>query len=334
MRAVLVTGGAGYIGSHTSKLLAEAGCVPVVVDNLSTGHRSAVRFGPLHVGQIQDPHTLREVIRRYGIQDLIHFAAKAYVGESVTNPRKYFMENVANTVHMLDTALETGVKRIIFSSTCATYGTPKKLPIRESAVQRPENPYGESKLFTERMLKWYGDAYGLQWMALRYFNAAGADPDGEIGEDHEPETHLIPCAIQAAVGLKPHLDVYGSDYPTPDGTAIRDYTHVTDLARAHLLALEYLRDGGASTALNLGTGLGHSVLDVVKAVTAACGRKVPVRRRNRRAGDPAELVANPEKARRTLGWKAEYRDLGEIVDSAWQWHKGSKGFARAASAVA
>lgn len=319
-RPILVTGGAGYIGSHTANLLANTGNTPVVIDNLSTGHRWAARFGPLHVAEIQDPLAVKEIVQKYGIEDVIHFAAKAYVGESVQNPRKYFRENVANTVHLLDTLLDCGVRRIIFSSTCATYGEPRELPIRESEPQSPLNPYGESKLFIERMLKWYGEAYGLQWMALRYFNAAGADPSGEIGEVHDPETHLIPCAIEAALGQRTHLDVFGTDYPTPDGTAIRDYTHVNDLARAHLLGLDYLREGGSSIALNLGTGSGQSVMDVVKAVNAASQRELPIRLQDRRPGDPPHLVADPSLAKEVLGWQAEFRNLQSIVDTAWSWH--------------
>jgi UDP-arabinose 4-epimerase len=317
---ILVTGGAGYIGSHTAKLLARAGYTPVVLDNLSTGHRWAARFGPLHVAGIEDPAAVREVVTRYGITEVIHFAAKAYVGESVHNPRKYFRENVAHTVHLLDTLMDCGLQRIIFSSSCATYGVPAALPIRESALQRPTNPYGDTKLFIERLLHWYGQAYGLSWMALRYFNAAGADPEGEIGEVHDPETHLIPAAIEAALGRRPHLEVYGTDYPTPDGTAVRDYTHVNDLARAHLLGLEYLRGGGPSRAINLGTGSGQSIRNVIAAVEAASGRPLPAVFLDRRPGDPPELVADPALAREVLGWQAEFRDLPSIVQTAWRWH--------------
>jgi UDP-glucose-4-epimerase GalE len=239
---------------------------------------------------------------------------------------------VGGSIRLLETLLDCGVRRVIFSSTCATYGLPQNLPIDETAPQHPVNPYGESKLFVEKMLRWYGEAYGLQWMALRYFNAAGADPDGDLGEEHDPETHLIPCAIEAALHRRPYLEVFGMDYETPDGTAIRDFTHVSDLARAHLLSLAYLRGGGQSGALNLGTGKGHSVLEVVQAVAATCGRKPPLRSRPRRAGDPAQLVSDPTQAEKALGWKAAFTDLRSIVGTAYRWHSGQGAAARSAAA--
>ena len=321
MSSVLVLGGAGYIGSQTCKLLSQQGYLPVVLDNLSTGHKWAAKFGPLTIADIEDSNAVRGVLRAHAIQDVIHFAAKAYVGESVRDPGKYFRENVAKTVRLFDTLIEEGVRRIIFSSTCAVYGTPDKCPIVEADPQKPVNPYGESKLFVERMLRWYGEAHGVKWAALRYFNAAGADPDGELGEVHDPEPHLIPCAIEVALGQRPFLEIYGTDYPTPDGTAVRDYTHVSDLAQAHLLGLEYLREGGDSIALNLGTGVGHSVMDVVKTVGSVTGYEVPVRTQPRRAGDPAELVADPTLAKNTLGWKAPLQDLKSIVSTAVTWHQ-------------
>ncbi len=266
MMRVLVTGGAGYIGSHTAKALARDGFEPVVLDNLVTGHRSAVRWGPFVRGDVGDRGLVRRVIRDHRVEAVVHFAACAYVGESIQDPRKYFRNNVANTLALLDAMLDAGVDQIVFSSTCATYGVPDELPIGEDHPQRPVNPYGDSKLFVERMLGAYGVAYGLRSVALRYFNAAGADPEGELGENHDPETHLIPLVIEAALGRRPWVDVLGTDYPTPDGTAVRDFVHVTDLAEAHVRALGHLLGGGESVALNLGTGAGHSVREVIGTV--------------------------------------------------------------------
>jgi UDP-arabinose 4-epimerase len=323
MGPVLVAGGAGYIGSHTCKLLAKAGREPIVLDNLSTGHRWAVKFGPLHEGDIEDGELVQKIIREHGITDVIDFAAKAYVGESYTDPGKYFRENVGKTIHFLDALIASGAKNIVFSSTCAVYGDPETIPITETESKQPVNPYGETKLFVEKMLHWHGIAHGLKWVAPRYFNAAGADPEGELGELHEPETHLIPAAFEAVQGKRPQLEVYGTDYPTPDGTAVRDYIHVFDLGRAHILALDYLRAGGESTSINLGTGVGQSVLDVVRAVASASGREVPHVLRPRRAGDPPELVADPSLAKKVLGWTAEFRDIQRIVETAWAWHHRS-----------
>jgi UDP-arabinose 4-epimerase len=241
--SVLVTGGAGYIGSHTAKRLARAGFRPVVLDNLSRGHAHAVKWGPFICGDLADSALIRRVMEEHSIQAILHFAAFAYVGESMSAPRNYFANNVSNTLNLLDVAVDLGVKNVVFSSTCATYGIPEIMPISEDEKQRPVNPYGEAKLFIERVLHWYAQAYGLRWVVLRYFNAAGADSEGEIGEDHEPETHLIPRAIQAALGELPSVDIYGTDYPTPDGTAVRDYIHVMDLADAHVLALQHLLGG-------------------------------------------------------------------------------------------
>lgn len=316
---VLVTGGAGYIGSHTAKLLARAGLEPVVFDNLSVGHRHAVRWGPLIEGDLADRDLVRNVLRDYGVEAVIHFAASAYVGESMTDPGKYFRNNVANTINLLDSLVETNVRRIVFSSTCATYGMAEFLPIDERHPQRPVNPYGDSKLFVERMLHWYGEAHGLRWIALRYFNAAGADPDGEIGEEHDPETHLIPLVIESALGRRPTLDVYGTDYPTPDGTAQRDYIHVMDLAKAHLLGLHHLINEGENVALNLGTGHAHSVRNIIEAVERIGDCGVPVREMPRRPGDPPALVANPTKAAQLLGWTPELSSLDSMVGTAWRW---------------
>jgi UDP-glucose-4-epimerase GalE len=318
---ILVTGGAGYIGSHACKALAGAGHIPVTLDNFCYGHRSAVKWGPLVEGDLADEALLRQTFHDYEIDAVMHFAAYAYVGESMTDPGKYFRNNVINTVRLLDAMVECGVGRIVFSSTCATYGVPDSVPIDERHPQRPVNPYGESKLFIERALHWYSIAHGMRVAALRYFNAAGADPDTETGEDHEPETHLIPLVIETALGRRSHVDVYGSDYPTPDGTAIRDYIHVTDLAAAHVLALEKLQSGTENLFLNLGTGLGHSVRDVISMVEQVSGRQVNTRMAGRRAGDPPVLVAAPGMAEQLLGWKPACSSLQTIIETALRWHE-------------
>jgi UDP-arabinose 4-epimerase len=317
--SVLVTGGAGYIGSHTAKALARAGYSPVVLDDLSAGHRAAVKWGPLVEGNLADGDLLRSIMREYKVGAVIHFAASLLVSESMTNPQKYFWNNVVNTLKLLDAMLETGVKHIVFSSSAAVYGTPEKVPIPEDHPKDPINAYGESKLSMERAIKWYGLAYGIRWMALRYFNAAGADSEGELGEDHDPETHLIPVVINAALGRRPHVEVYGTDYPTSDGTPIRDYIHVTDLADAHVRALERLTEGGESEALNLGTGVGTTVRQVIGAVSRL-GNRVPFRDAPRRAGDPPALVADPSRAFKRLDWRPKHSDLDPIVMSAWKWH--------------
>ena len=321
MRSILVTGGAGYIGSHTCKALAKTGFNPVTLDNLVYGHRNAVKWGPFIEGDLSDRALLAEVMRKHAVVAVIHFAAYAYVGESMREPGKYFANNVVNTLNLLDAVQSAGVENMVFSSTCATYGLPERIPIDEQHPQRPVNPYGESKLFVERALKWYEVAHGLKWAALRYFNAAGADADGEIGEDHTPETHLIPLVIHAALGVGPHVDVFGTDYPTRDGTAIRDYIHVTDLGEAHVRALEHLLGGGDSLALNLGTGRGYSVREVVSAVERVSDRTVPTRNAPRRLGDPPELVANAEQAGQLLGWYPRHSSLENITRTAWAWHR-------------
>jgi len=280
-------------------------------------------------GDIADQSLVRQVVRDYGIEAVLHFAAYASVTESMQEPRKYFRNNVTNTLSFLDTLLASGVKRIIFSSTCATYGLPEEEKISEATAQRPVNPYGESKRFIEQVLRWYNRAYGLEWVGLRYFNAAGADPEGEIGERHDPETHLVPLAIESAMGLRGPLRVCGTDYPTADGTAVRDYVHVTDIAKAHVLALQHLVRGGRSGAINLGTGRGHSVLDVIKAVERAGGCPVPYRLGQRRAGDPPRLVADPALAKQTLGWRPKHSSLKSIVRTAWEWHSAGHRAARA-----
>lgn len=316
---VLVTGGAGYIGSHTAKALALAGYTPVVLDDLSTGHRWAVKWGPLVEGDIGDKPLLCRIIDRYSIGAVIHFAAKAYVGESMQYPRKYFQSNVVKSLDLLHALIDCQVSKVVFSSSCATYGIPERLPIDEDNRQCPVNPYGDSKLFVEKALRWYEGAYGLRSVCLRYFNAAGADPEGEIGELHNPETHLIPLVLQAAIGLSPKVTIFGTDYPTPDGTAIRDYIHVSDLADAHVRALEYLANNSASTAINLGTECGHSVRDVIRCAEEVSRRQLHLREEPRRPGDPAVLVASTRRAEQLLGWKPRFTKLRQIVESAYEW---------------
>ena len=316
---ILVTGGAGYIGSHFCKALAQAGRVPVVYDNLSRGHADAVKWGPLVQGDLRDRGHLRAALEEHRIEAVVHFAALAYVGESVTEPQRYYDNNLGGMIALLGAMQDLGIGQIVFSSSCATYGTPDALPISETAPQAPINPYGRTKLACEWMLRDAGAGWGLRSVALRYFNAAGADPEGEIGERHDPETHLIPLALLAASGRGGPLRVFGTDYPTPDGTCIRDYIHVADLARAHLLALAHLAGGGGSLALNLGTGRGASVREVVAAVEQVTGRAVPLLEAPRRAGDPPELTADPAEAERILGFRAEYRDLAQTVADAAPW---------------
>jgi len=323
-KTVLVTGGAGYIGSHTCKALSLAGYSPVTYDSLVHGHRWAVQWGPFVRGDIADGELLEHTLRRYSVGAVVHFAGYACVGESMTDPGKYFRNNTANTLTLLEAMESVGTDSIVFSSSCATYGMPREIPIREETPQQPINPYGESKLAVERMLQWWGVAHPLRWSVLRYFNAAGADPDGEIGEDHEPETHLIPLAIEAALGMRGPLEIFGCDYETPDGTPVRDFVHVTDLASAHVAALQYLKAGGDSVALNLGTGRGYSVREVLSAVEDVTGRTVPVRNAPRRRGDPPQLVASAQRARQLLGWEPCHSDLRTIVETAWQWHAERK----------
>ncbi|MEZ5887207.1 MAG: UDP-glucose 4-epimerase GalE [Paracoccaceae bacterium] len=315
---VLVTGGAGFIGAHACKALAEAGALPVAYDNLSTGHQDAVHWGPLVRGDVRDRGALASALKQFRIDTVMHFAASAYVGESVTDPALYYDNNVNGMVALLDATRAAGVGQIVFSSSCATYGVPELLPISEYTPQAPINPYGRTKLVCEQMLKDYGTAYGIRHVALRYFNAAGADPSGVIGERHEPETHLLPLALRAAAGGQP-LNVFGTDYDTPDGTCIRDYVHVSDLARGHLLALAYLHAGGKSTGLNLGSGRGHSVLDVCAAIERVTGRSVPVHFGPRRAGDPPVLTADPALAARVLGFRTRLSDIDTIVSHAAPW---------------
>jgi UDP-glucose-4-epimerase GalE len=319
-RAVLVTGGAGYIGSHAAKALNRAGYRVIVYDNLVAGHRTAVKFGDLVEGDILDTDGLTEVLRRQQVFAVMHFAAFLDVGESVRDPSKYYRNNVAGAASVLGAMAAAAVKHFVFSSTCATYGEPIETPIAETHPQQPINSYGESKLAIERALPHFERAHGMSWIALRYFNAAGADPDGEIGEDHDPEIHVIPRAIEAATGGR-RLEVFGDDYPTPDGTCLRDYVHVSDLADAHLCALETIVETGKSGAYNLGTGRPHSVREVIDTVERITGRAVPWALGPRRPGDPAVLYAAPHKAQAELHWTPRHADLDAIVRTAWNWHR-------------
>lgn len=313
---ILVTGGAGYIGSHTAKLLRSEGIEPVVYDNLTTGIRTSVRWGPFVEGDVLDLQCLIETIEKYVPDAVIHFAASAYVGESVQNPAKYYNNNVCGALSLVDACRQTGLQNIIFSSSCAVYGVPSVLPIDEATPKAPINPYGRTKLIGEYMLADYAAAFGLRYVALRYFNACGADPEGELGEWHVPETHLIPRALLAAAGRIPHLEIFGDDYDTPDGTCIRDYIHVADLAQAHLLAFRHLAGGGGNLAVNLGSSHGFSIREVLKAIEEITGSKVPVMMHTRRQGDPPSLYADASLARRTLGFQPRYSDLKTIVRTA------------------
>ncbi len=319
--SVLVAGGAGYIGSHTAKRLAERGYHPVVLDNLSRGHRWAARWGTFVEADLADRDAVRQALLEHRIRAVMHFAAHAYVGESVRSPAAYYRNNVANTLTLLEAMLEVESDLFIFSSTCATYGEPEQVPIPEDHPQNPINPYGRTKLAVERMLADFGTAYGLRHVNLRYFNAAGADPDGLLGEAHDPETHLVPLVLEVALGQRPHIAIFGTDYPTPDGTCVRDYIHVTDLADAHVLALEHLLGGGASRSYNLGNGQGYSVREVIEGVGRLTGRPIPVLEARRRPGDPAVLVGSSDRIRTELGWAPRYAALDAILETAWRWHR-------------
>jgi len=323
---ILVTGGAGYIGSHACKALAKAGYTPVSYDNLVYGHRWAVRWGPLEIGDISDRRRLDYVISRYSPKAVIHFAAFAYVGESVQDPGKYYRNNVVGTLTLLEALRDHCVNQLILSSSCATYGIPLQIPITEGHPQLPVSPYGASKLMTERILQDFGAAHGFRFIILRYFNAAGADPDGETGETHDPETHLIPLILDVAIGKQEEITVYGNDYDTQDGTCVRDYIHVTDLADAHVLALGALERGAGSAAYNLGNGEGHSVEEVVDLAKRVTGCQIPVRIGPRRMGDPPRLVGDARKIKTTLCWTPKHSSIEEIVETAWRWHvkKGEK----------
>jgi len=317
---ILVTGGAGYVGSHAARLLAQAGHEVWIYDNLCYGHRAAAQSGTLVVGELSDRDKLTTLMKEASIEAVMHFAAFAFVGESVEDPAKYYENNVVGSLHLLESMRAAGVWRIVFSSTTATYGIPETIPISESEVQAPINPYGFSKLVVEHALADYALAYGFGYAALRYFNASGASPAGDLGEDHTPETHLIPLVLQVALGQREHITIFGEDYPTPDGTCIRDYIHVDDLGSAHVKALELLQPG-QGLKLNLGTGHGASVREVIEACRKATGHAIPTVSGPRRAGDPPELVADSSLAQRTLDWQPRYRDIQQIVDTAWGWHR-------------
>lgn len=319
--AILVCGGAGYIGSHINKQLHKEGYETIVFDNLIYGHKEAVKWGKLVVGDLKNMDEIEAVFKNNQIDAVFHFAAYAYVGESVDHPEKYYYNNVANTLNLLHVMMKYGCNKIIFSSTCATYGEPEKVPITEDMPQNPINPYGATKLMVERIFQDYHKAYGLQYVVLRYFNAAGADPDGEIGENHNPETHIIPLVLDAASGKRPDIKVFGTDYDTPDGSCIRDYIHVYDLATAHLLALHHLEAGKESQFFNLGNEKGTSVLEVVDSVKRVTRRNLKVTLTDRRPGDPAKLVGSSQRAQKILGWKPIYGDIDVIVEHAWKWHE-------------
>ena len=316
---VLVVGGAGYIGSHMVRMLVQAGHHPVILDNLCDGHRASVSGQTLHVGELADRELLDRIFKSEGIDAVMHFAAFAQVGESVIDPAKYYVNNIMATLVLLEAMRDNGVTRFVFSSTCATYGEPQTIPIKESEPQLPVNPYGFTKLVIERALEDYAAAYGFAYAALRYFNAAGASPDGDIGEDHDPETHLIPIVLQVALGQRSHVTIFGDDYETPDGTCIRDYIHVDDLARAHLTALEKLQPG-SGIRLNLGTGTGYSVREVINACRNISGREIPEVMGVRREGDPPRLIADSSAAKELLGWVPKYQSVEDVVQTAWAWH--------------
>lgn len=318
---ILVTGGAGNIGSHTCKALATQGFTPVAYDNLAHGHEWAVKWGPLEVGDILDKARLRQVMEKYRPMAVMHFAAFAYVGESIKKPDKYYRNNVLGSLNLLEVMREHEIAKIIFSSTCATYGVPDITPIPDDHPQRPINPYGNGKLMVERILRDFDAAYGMRSISLRYFNASGADPDGEIGECHDPETHLIPLALDAALKRRPHIAIFGDDYNTPDGTCIRDYIHIADLAQAHILALQRLMDGAKTTFYNLGNGEGFSVREVINSARRVTGQKISAVVSQRRAGDPPVLMGNASRAIRELGWKPRYSELETQISHAWQWHQ-------------
>lgn len=318
---ILIVGGAGYVGSHTNKLLHQKGYKTVVFDNLIYGHKEFAKWGEFFLGDLSNTEQIRLCFQKFPIEAVMHFSAFAYVGESVTNPAKYYINNVANTLNLLETMREYGVKCFIFSSTCATYGEPVEIPITENHPQKPITPYGKSKLMVEEILKDYDRAYGMKHINLRYFNAAGADPEGEIGERHNPETHLIPLTIYAALGVTDSIKIYGTDYPTKDGTCIRDYIHVADLADAHMKAFEYVESTNKSDSFNLGNDIGHSVWDIINTTRKVSNGEFKVIESERRTGDPAVLISSSQKAKKILGWNPKYADIDTIIETAWNWHR-------------
>ena len=328
MKSVLVTGGAGYIGSHAVKMLLERGYNVVVIDNLSTGHKNAVdKRAKFYIGNISDEDLMKRVCAENDISGVIHFAAFSLVGESMTNPYKYYKNNVGETNQFLKNLVDNNVNYLVFSSTAATYGEPERTPILETDKQNPTNVYGQTKLTMEHMISWYGSAHGLKSVALRYFNVAGAYEDGTIGEDHNPETHLIPLVLKAAIGERENIQVYGDDYPTKDGTCIRDYIHVLDLCDAHILALEYLWAGNDSENFNLGSGEGFTVLEIIEAAKKATSRDIPTVIGGRRSGDPAVLISSSKKAREKLGWNPKFDNIEKMLKDAWNWHRNNpKGY--------
>lgn len=318
---ILVTGGAGYIGSHVNKELNKQGYETVVLDNLSYGHDDFVKWGILERVDLSNTREIRRIFQDYCLEAVMHFAAFTYVGESVQDPQKYYLNNLRNTLNLLESMLEFDVEKLVFSSTCATYGNPIEIPITEEHPQNPINPYGKGKHMVEQILTDYSSAYGLRCASLRYFNAAGADPEGELGERHDPETHLIPLVLDAASGKREDIKIFGTDYPTDDGTCIRDYIHVTDLADAHIKALKYLEDGGKSDVFNLGNGNGFSVKEVIEEARKVTGRKIKATETDRRPGDPPILVGSSKKAREILKWQPKYDELTRIIKTAWEWHE-------------
>ncbi len=318
---ILITGGAGYIGAHANKALSNKGYETLVIDNFVYGHKEFLKWGAFEYCDLADIDRLRLLFKKYPVSAVMHFAAFTYVGESVIDPQKYYLNNVKNSMNLLQVMLENNVRFFIFSSSCAVYGNPERIPLSEDHPLRPINTYGRTKLIIEEILRDYSDAYGLRFASLRYFNAAGADLDAEIGEWHEPETHLIPLVLDAAISKKDDIKIFGTDYDTPDGTCIRDYIHVSDLAEAHLLAFEYLLNGGRSDFFNLGNGNGFSVKEVIETARRITGKEIKAVESERRQGDPPVLVGSSEKAEKVLNWKPKYNDLSTIIDTAWRWHK-------------
>lgn len=320
MENILVVGGAGYIGSHMSKYLAERGYHPIVLDDLSNGHREAVKYGPFIEGSTSNSSLLEQIFTKYKISAVMHFAAYCYVGESVMKPAKYYQNNVANTINLLDVMIKKNITNFIFSSSCATYGEPTESPITEQHPQNPVNAYGRTKFMVEQLLSDFKNAYGFEYISFRYFNAAGADPECEIGEDHNPETHLIPIVLKTALGQRQEINIFGENYPTRDGTCIRDYIHINDLAQAHFLGLERLLKGLPGGTYNLGNGKGYSVKEVVDVSCAVTGQSIPFRIVEKRPGDPASLIGSSEKAMKELGWQPRFSDLRAIIETAWKWN--------------